>query len=836
MFDTHQPAAWPDAATPWFGQVRALSPATWALDRLNAHASLAPDVPLGSALVLLATALCSLATLLAIDVPAALAIAVVLGLAATRSLWSTASPGHDALPVAVVAFAVAALARPMGLLTETLPALASIALSPPAAWLALPASLASRSSALRRVALAIGVAIVAIGAQLHLLHGTWTQIWCLAPAMWGSAIGEVLRPGLSADASAWMAIRQSAAVFAGDVHLFGIAVAAFGLTYELPRTHGLRGPTVAACAVALIAVATGLLPPAFAAALLLPWWAPWFGLGLTGLVRLAGHREPRLAMALALALAAFLPPLRHATVVPGPWRSGMPATTRSVSETWHGRLVASDDAALTRRLRLVGGTTVPADARTLAACVASGRDVFAIGSMVDRVQQLGHRVIERPLRPSLAAVIQDLRANQLIALAIAPGAISWAGPAGLTALARLGVGRGTPATTSIGVIARTGHGGDVRTGRHGIDLTWQEGDVLAGRQLLAPLSVAAHDDDTSVDSTPTRLATGRQAAIAIFDRGQDVVLRGVGSATPGLPVALTNQADWRHALVRDQPRCVDASTTWTALPASMARLSVPVAGATLTNPAIVLLGSDARSQIAIDGRPIDPLWKPSPVTVFDRQSPADAARLRDTQRQDEMSDGQPLRGRWISRIEVRPRNAYAVRASITPGVVPASWLVRLASSGSRPANTAVCDIVAGERMLAGQSGVVDDDTVREIAVVVGHGWHLPERVSNSVFQWSASPTATATFVLERPTAVVLALDATSASTPAGPQAVSVRVNDHQVSADWPGADRATIPVEALRAGTNTITLSVPQTVQPGHDTRTLGVLVRQLRVITPEAR
>ena len=80
------------------------------------------------------------------------------------------------------------------------------------------------------------------------------------------------------------------------------------------------------------------------------------------------------------------------------------------------------------------------------------------------------------------------------------------------------------------------------------------------------------------------------------------------------------------------------------------------------------------------------------------------------------------------------------------------------------------------------------------------------------------------------------MDATGASTPAGGQPLSVRVNDHLVSADWPGADRATIPVEAVRAGTNTITLSVPQAVQPGHDTRTLGVLVRQLRVITPEAR
>ena len=140
LFDTHQPAAWPDAATPWFAQVRALSPATWALDQLNARVPLAPDVPLGSALVLLATVLFTLATLLAIEVPAVLAIAVAVGLAATRSLWSTVSPGHDALPIAAVACAVAALARPIGDFAWAVPALATIVFSPPATWLVLPAS------------------------------------------------------------------------------------------------------------------------------------------------------------------------------------------------------------------------------------------------------------------------------------------------------------------------------------------------------------------------------------------------------------------------------------------------------------------------------------------------------------------------------------------------------------------------------------------------------------------------------------------------------------------------------------------------------------------------
>jgi hypothetical protein len=837
LLDSHQPPAWPDATTPWFAQVRAVSPATWALDRLNALVPFAVDAPFGSTLVLLATVLCMLATLLAIDVPAGLAIAVSLGCAATRSLWSTALPGHDALPTATVAFAVAALTRPTGVAMAALPALLTIVLSPPAAWVVLPALLATSSSRRWRVGLALGVTVIAIVVQAGLLRGAWMQIRCLPPAMWTSAVGEVLRPGLSADASQWLAIRQAAAVFAGDVHLFGLAVAAFGMTYEVPRAPGLRRATLAALVCALAVVAAGLLPPAFTAALLLPWWAAWFGVGLTGLVRVAGDAHPRLVLATGIAFAVLLPPLRHATVVPGPWRSGMPATTRAVSIAWRGDVVASDDGALTRRLRLGGGATVPADARTLAACIGSGRNVFAIGPMVARVQQLGHRVVERPLRPPLAALIQDIRTNQLIALAIAPGAISWAGSAGVAALKRLGVPRDTPATTAIGIVALTGRGGDVRTGRQGIDIAWHEGDKVAGRQLQEPLSVGAHDGDTSVGSPPRQLASGRQAAVAIFDRADEPVFRGVGVAEPGLPIALTTQADWRAVLVRDQPRCVDASTAWTSLPASMSRLSVPLAGASQGNPAIVLLASDTPAQITIDGLPAEPPGAPARVTVFDRQSQADASRLRDVQRLDDVPDAQPLQGRYVARVELRPQGtSYAGRASVRAGVMPTGWLVRLASAGSRPANIAVCQMVAGDRLLLGQSGAVDDETAREVGVAAGYGWHTPERVHDSVFQWSASASATATFMLERPVPVVLALDASAASTPAGRQPLSVRVNDHVVSTDWPGADRATIPGEALRAGVNTITMSVPRVVQPGRDARALGVLIRQLRVITSEAR
>jgi hypothetical protein len=269
----------------------------------------------------------------------------------------------------------------------------------------------------------------------------------------------------------------------------------------------------------------------------------------------------------------------------------------------------------------------------------------------------------------------------------------------------------------------------------------------------------------------------------------------------------------------------------------MSRLSIPLSAASETHPAIVLIGSEAPPWVTVDGLPIHPASQTFHSVVFDRQAPADASRLQEVQRQDGVPPDQVLQGRWVARIALGPHGAWHTdRASITPGVAPTGWLVRLASSGSRPANIAVCEAVADDRLLAGRPAIVDDETAREIAVTVGHGWHAPERLRSDVFQWSAAATATATFVLERPMPVVFAMDATAASTPAGRQPLSVRINDVEVSADWPGAERVTIPVEALRAGANTITLSVPQVVQPGHDVRTLGVLVRQLRVIAPEDR
>ena len=247
--DTRQPAPWPDAATPWFTQLRAVAPPTWVVDRLNARAALTPDLPLGSMLVLLGVAACTLVTLLAIEVRGPLALAVALGLAATRSLWSTVSPGQDALPVAVVACAVVAVAWPAARrFAAAAAALGVLSVSTTASWLAVPAVAALPMSRRHRWFSAATLIALSLGLQVALLRQAWGGIECLVPSEWTYAVGEVLRPGSSADASPWLALRQAMTVLGGDVHAFGLCVAGLGLVRASERTRPLRLATAVAIA------------------------------------------------------------------------------------------------------------------------------------------------------------------------------------------------------------------------------------------------------------------------------------------------------------------------------------------------------------------------------------------------------------------------------------------------------------------------------------------------------------------------------------------------------------------------------------------------------------
>jgi hypothetical protein len=826
--DTRQPMPWPEAATPWFTQVRALAPATWGMDRVNAQAALTPDVPLGSLLVLLAVAACTLATLLAIGVRAPLALAVALGLAATRSLWSTVSPGQDALPVAVVACAVVAVAWPAArrVVTATA-ALGVLVASPTAAWLAAPAVAALPMSWRRRGVSIVVLLALGLGLQVALLRQVWAGITCLVPGEWPMALGDVLRPGSSADASPWLAVQQSLSVLAGDVHAFGLLVAALGLARASERTRPLRFATAAAITLAGLAVSTGALPPSHTAALLLPWWAAWFGWGLATLVDDTSGRARPSAFAFGVVLALATPMLRHATLVPDPWTAGMPSVAQAVAPAWRDGVIASADEALTRRLRLAGVAIVPAGASTLDRCLASGRPVHALGATVRAVEHLGYRVVEQPLRAPLAAVLNDLRPDQLVALALSPSALQWLGAPAVARLAA--VPPYALSSPALGVVARTDRGGAVRTGREGIDMSLPEGELVGGRRLFAPVSVSARSGETFVDSTPERLAAGQQASLAVIDRAHSVVLRAVGEPVPGLPISLRRQADWRHVGVAGAAACVPSSRRWTPVPGGDRRLSVPVAGASAARPVVLYLAAADRPTVGVAGLAPAARWPSWRVELFDTQHASDRGRLEALETQDDVPGAGRPRARWVARVVVAPRGPWEHdRVAVSAGTAPEAWMVRGAATST------VCAMAAaGEPLLQGQYGPVDDDTARELTVTALDGWHAADVLYGQVWQWTSRPAATAVFEVDASMPLILAMDATGARTASGDQAITVRLNDHVLRTDWHGPGRIALPAEAVRAGENTLSLEVGQVVEPDGDPRALGIQIRQLRVIPP---
>jgi hypothetical protein len=829
--DTRQPAPWPEAATPWFTHVRALAPSAWVVDGLNARVPLTPDLPLGSLLVVLAVAACTLVTLIAAGVRRSLAVAVALGLVATRSLWSTVSPGHDALPVAVVAGAIAAAVWPGArrVVTGAL-AVGGLLLAPTASWLAVPAVVAVPLSPRRRWSLAVVWIVSSLVVQTVLLRQVWGGISCLAPGDWAMALGEVLRPGSSAEASPFLALRQAIAVVVGDVHAFGVGVAALGLVRSSAVTRSLRRATALAMVVAGLVVATGALPPSHAAALLLPWWAVWFGQGVAALVSHASGRARAVATSFGVVLALATPVLRHATVVPDPWTAGLPMVTQAVDGTWKGRVLASDDEALTRRLRLAGAPIVPASAGTLDRCVASGRPVAALGSTGARIEHLGYRIAELPVRAPLAAILDDLRPDQLVALALEPSALAWAGPAGMAALARLSPVRPyVQSSPAVGIVARTDRGGLVRTGRDDIDLSLPEGETVGGRRLFAPVTVHVRPGEAFVDSASERLAVGQQAALVVHDRAHAVRLRAVGAPALGLPMTLLRQPDWRLVDVAGRAACVAASQPWTPMPPSARRLSVPTAGASPARPVLLYLASAAMPTVGVVGLApsVRPAWS---VDLFDTHDKAEVSRLQALETQDDVPPTLRVRARWVARVMVAPRGPWAAgRVAVSAGTAPEAWVVRRAADGRRPDTSSVCAMVAaGDRLLNGEYGPMDDDSAHELPVTAVDGWHAADALHGQVSQWTARPVATAAFRVDAPMPLTLALDAAAA----GAQTILVRLNDRVLETSWRGAGRIPIPADAVRPGDNTLALEVREVVRPDGDTRALGIQIRQLRVIT----
>ncbi len=676
---------------------------------------------------------------------------------------------------------------------------------------------------------------IAATATVLLLRQTWLAVPCLNASDWMTRLAEVVRPGVSADVSPWLALRQLMAVLAGDVHAFGLLMAVAGLAAPAGPARVLRNAVLMAVGVALAAVAVGVLPPAHAAAMLLPWWAPCVALGLTAGVRAVPPARQSAALALTVSVVVAIPLLRHVAVLEPPWTTTMPGITRAVAPAWAGDLVVSADPGFTRRLRRLGVATLPADADAVRACIASGRRVHAVGPGIRRLEDLGFRIDDADLRVPMAAVLRDVRPGRLVALAFTPGALVWAGQQGLSALGRVGVhGEAVRATYALAVAARVdADGGRLQASRDGADVNLVAGSVVGRQPVLYPLAVHADAREASIDTGTRRLATSAHAALVVLDRTDAVAFRAVAGASAGLPVSLGTHPQWRHARVSGAPSCLTATRAWSVIPAPADLISVPTQAASSSRPVVVYVATSRRPQVDVSGLSGLAAGREWASDIFDRSSD-DGSRLRGQVDDDGLQADALGDSRFVVRLELRPRDAWhASRVVISAGTTPARWLVRLPSLGRAAESSQICRLsVRGRPILRGQS-VVDDDSVDEVRLWARDGWHPAEEVPGAVFQWTSRTSATASFDLDAPRALVLALDVGSVDTPTGQQAVTVRVNGVVVHSTWRGAGRLDIPAVLLRPGDNELALEVEHVVQPAHDTRHLGVLVRQVRLIAP---
>ncbi len=835
LLDTRQPAPWADAATPWFEHVRATSSASAAIDGLNGRATLSVDLPFGSVLVVTALAVTTLLSLLALGVTPVLSMAVALGLVWTRSVWSTATPGHDAAPVAAVSLCVLAMVRPAGHRAIKLLTAAALLAVPGAVWVGGPALAANGSVRSRMGTASLGL-LVALGlaVQVWLWHDTRSVVGCLEGLPWQVSLADVMRPGLTADVSVWMALRQWTAVLAGDVHLVGLVVAAHG--FAMARRAGV--PTLRrATSVALVttggAVIAGLLPPALAAALLLPWWAPWFGLGLESLLAASGGRHRLIGTPLVAVLIVLTSLLRAATVVPGPFAAGLPSMTRVVTTGLTGASIsATADAVGTRRLRQAGARTIPADTPTVTACLAHGLRVTTVAASVAEFDSMGLSTEPITPRVPLAAVLTDLRDGQLVALALSPSSLPWAGAEGLRALGRIGSVHGPLHTTpAIAAIGFSGRGGLVAADRQRAEVRTEVAQTIGGHRVLAPVLAVSGAHETAVEQPLTWSVTGRHASLAVFDRTQHVVMRATATTEPGLTFAVHGHPDLIHASLGGTPRCVPGRDTWTGIPGEFRTIGVPTRAASAGDPVLVYVAADTPPRIDVSGLRGQGLPSAWSVETLDSTSAIDAARLAARLASDGVPSRTAPRGRWLARVSIGPSDPFhGGRAVVSAGAEPTGWSVRLPAMGRHAEATAVCAVAApAERLLPPDR--IDDDSPFERAVWPLDGWHAQEIVRGRSHRWSARATASVGFTLASTRGVSLVLDAEAATTASGPQPLVVSVNGRVLRDDWRGADRLAVPDDALREGDNVLTLAVPAVVRPGRDPRTLGVLVRELRVI-----
>ncbi len=689
-----------------------VSPVARAIDAFSEALPLGPDVAAGALLVLVLAAAVVASWARALDVPPILAAAIGLGATLLRLPWSSQAPGRDACLLLGALIVVRAVASPPGRTTIWLARLTALSLVvhlPSAAVVMVPALLLLPSSRRGRWLWATGVVTAASLAAVGLVRTVVAADACLSPDAGSAWLAAAVRPGLAAEAGALATLRQALVTLAAEVHLFGLAAAAWAMWHAGDGHPALRRLTGVWVFVVLLAATAGLLPLHAFVMSMLAAWMPWFALACRELWRYAEGRWAMVGRLAVVGLALVLPIGRSAVYVPSPLVAATPHVQRYVHAAADDSLLATLDVAAARQAHAAGRTLVPAAAAWASACTAAGRLVIAQGAASHALRAEGLLVVDHPVAVPLQEIGRDLRPGAVVALGVTADGMRWLRPVDHPGLLALGInGERVRRRESLAVAGQAPllpRGGDGTRSVHASHVVLESTDD--GLDLWHALDVTTAADEvvirTGRDVVSVHAAT---AAFALFDREEAPVLRGTATQAPGLPTTVVSPLP---------------ELTWARV------VAAPAGG----------------------------------------------------------------------------------RAHGTSNAMP-------------------------PLLLAARGLTVDDAWPRTVALHVGEGWHGREAAGSASFRWSRSSHATATFWLERPSALDVVLDAAPAATADVPNVLHLTMNGQRIGSLVNGITRLEVPATATRAGLNTLAFVTSTVVTPGAvagEPRALAALVRHVRIV-----
>jgi hypothetical protein len=375
--------------------------------------------------------------------------------------------------------------------------------------------------------------------------------------------------------------------------------------------------------------------------------------------------------------------------------------------------------------------------------------------------------------------------------------------------------------------------------------------VDALNQMWSPAAIVAEDTAHSFLTTIWRASERRQAstlqvldphshqaddmlstrAVYAFERGaRRLAQRGVWMGPMEPPAPLTRPLLWRAYASQG---CVRLTPEWrdvTSL-ALGGQISAVFSKGGTPRRAIVyaVVGADA----AISPTPIG--WPPDAAAgyravMFDASNPANRASAVETMQ----ADGFPMamipeRARFLARLSIerleRTPGALAVAFDATPDKL----FARLDGDG-RTHLLELCrssqDLTVVGHREAPRRAAIDLSS----PAVTGRGWHASEREGETHFRWTAAPVAEIRFIAVRPAPLTLSFQILDRAVRGTGEELSVSLNGVAAMCESNGADCAwVLPIEAMRAGWNVVTLRAPllrgSHADPRPDPRPLGLKI-----------